>query len=62
MLTIANRARTPVRCELAWLLGADYADIQEALADLRGGSVPFYDPGKGFTVRAGLDLPFHRGQ
>jgi glycogen debranching enzyme len=35
VLAIANRAREPVRCELAWHLGADFADIQEAQAGRR---------------------------
>jgi glycogen debranching enzyme len=34
-LTIANRARKDVRCELAWQFGADFADIQEAQSGKR---------------------------
>ena len=30
VLALANRARRPVQCELAWHLDADFADIQEA--------------------------------
>jgi glycogen debranching enzyme len=29
-LIVANHARTPVACELAWIVDADFADIQEA--------------------------------
>jgi NAD(P)-dependent dehydrogenase (short-subunit alcohol dehydrogenase family) len=35
VLAITNRARGPVHFELAWDLGADYADIQEAQAGRR---------------------------
>ena len=35
VLTITNSARGPVHFELAWDLGADYADIQEAQAGRR---------------------------
>jgi glycogen debranching enzyme len=34
-LTLANRARTAVRCDVAWVIAADYADIQEAQAGQR---------------------------
>jgi hypothetical protein len=34
-LMITNRARSPVRFELSWDLGTDYADIQEAQAGKR---------------------------
>jgi glycogen debranching enzyme len=35
VLTISNRARRPVSCEVAWILGADFADIQEAQSGRR---------------------------
>jgi hypothetical protein len=35
VLTITNSARGPVHFELAWNLGADYADIQEAQSGRR---------------------------
>ena len=35
VLTVANRARRSVRCEFAWHLGADFADIQEAQSGKR---------------------------
>jgi glycogen debranching enzyme len=34
-LTITNRARRTVTCEVAWILGADFADIQEAQSGRR---------------------------
>jgi glycogen debranching enzyme len=34
-LTIANRARRRVQCEVAWTLGADFADVQEAQSGRR---------------------------
>jgi glycogen debranching enzyme len=35
VLTIANRARQPIACELAWNASADFADIQEAQSGKR---------------------------
>jgi glycogen debranching enzyme len=35
VLAITNRALRPLRCELAWNLGADFADIQEAQSGKR---------------------------
>jgi glycogen debranching enzyme len=35
VLVVTNSARVPVSCELAWDLGADYADIQEAQSGRR---------------------------
>ena len=35
VLAIANRARKTVKCELAWHVGSDFADIQEAQAGKR---------------------------
>jgi len=35
VLVVANRARKPMKCEFAWHLGADFADIQEAQAGKR---------------------------
>jgi glycogen debranching enzyme len=35
VLAVTNRARVPVSCELAWDLGADFADIQEAQSGRR---------------------------
>ena len=40
VLLIANRARVPVACELAWELGADFADIQEAQSGNREQDAP----------------------
>ena len=34
-VAIANRARRPIACDLAWALDADFADIQEAQAGKR---------------------------
>ncbi|MGH7677524.1 MAG: amylo-alpha-1,6-glucosidase [Gemmatimonadaceae bacterium] len=39
-LRITNRATTTHRVDLAWRLGADFADIQEALGDKREQSAP----------------------
>src|SRR5215218_5474698 len=47
-LAIANRARRRVRCELAWHLGADFADIQEAQSGRR-------------EQQAAIDLTAHEG-
>ncbi len=35
VLVVTNSARVPVSCELAWDLGADFADIQEAQSGRR---------------------------
>jgi glycogen debranching enzyme len=35
VLVVTNNARVPVACELAWELGADFADIQEAQSGRR---------------------------
>ena len=40
VLTIANRARRPLDCEVAWKLGADFADIQEAQSRRREQNAP----------------------
>ena len=40
LLTITNSARGPVQFELAWDLGADYADIQEAQSGRREQEAP----------------------
>jgi glycogen debranching enzyme len=45
-LVIANRARRRLECEVAWHLGADYADIQEAQSGRR-------------EQQAGVDLTAH---
>jgi glycogen debranching enzyme len=39
-LTLVNRARRPVTFEVTWLLGADFADIQEGLASHRQQEAP----------------------
>ncbi|HVR98811.1 MAG TPA: glycogen debranching N-terminal domain-containing protein [Thermoanaerobaculia bacterium] len=39
-LTVANRAREEVRCEVSWELSADFADIQEAHAGRREQEAP----------------------
>ncbi len=40
LLAVSNSARQPVRFELAWDLGADYADIQEAHSGRREQEAP----------------------
>ena len=40
VLAIANRARRPVDCDVAWDLGADFADIQEAQSGRREQQAP----------------------
>ena len=40
LVTITNRARIPLECELAWRLGADFADIQEAQGGRRERDAP----------------------
>ena len=40
LLVVANRALEPVGCEVAWHLGADFADIQEALSGRREQEAP----------------------
>jgi glycogen debranching enzyme len=40
VLAISNRARGPVQFELAWMLDADYADIQEAQSGRREQDAP----------------------
>jgi glycogen debranching enzyme len=39
-IDISNHARKRVRCELAWILAADFADIQEALSGRREQQAP----------------------
>jgi len=61
-LVVVNRARRPLTCELAFNLGADFADIQEAQSGRREQDAPvevsLHDDHLAFTYRH-PQLPFH---
>lgn len=62
-IRVAKRLRRfTARLDLLNVTNDRYEEVGFTLADFRGGVVPFYYPAQGFSIRAGLELAYQRGQ